>query len=81
MKVIYFVLFLWAIFALLDPDPNCESGSGDPMESASNPDLDPPHSTKNSFVVRSSVPASIEPSTSFMDLKPVGSRTWSGHEA
>jgi hypothetical protein len=27
MKIITFYLFLWAIFALLDPDPDCESGS------------------------------------------------------
>jgi hypothetical protein len=34
---------LWVIIALLDPDPNSESGSGstDPIESGSNPDLDP----------------------------------------
>ncbi len=39
-----FFLCLWVIFALLDPDPDCESGFGygsrDPIESGSNPDLD-----------------------------------------
>jgi hypothetical protein len=29
---------LWVIFALLDPDPDSESGSTDPIESGSNPD-------------------------------------------
>jgi hypothetical protein len=42
MKFINFFLYLWVIFALLDPDPDCESGSGyaskDPIESGSNPD-------------------------------------------
>jgi hypothetical protein len=32
MKIMYFFLFLWVIFALLDPDPDpqfeCGSGSG-----------------------------------------------------
>jgi hypothetical protein len=32
-------LLLWAIFALLDPDP--DSGSTDPIESRSNPDPQP----------------------------------------
>jgi len=33
-------LNLWSVFQLLDPDPDCESGSGsrDPVESGSNPD-------------------------------------------
>ncbi len=30
MKFINFLLFLWVIFALLDPDPYFESGSMDP---------------------------------------------------
>jgi hypothetical protein len=38
-------LLLWVIFALLDPDldPDSEYGSGstDPVEYGSNPDLDP----------------------------------------
>jgi hypothetical protein len=36
------ILFLWVIFALLDPDPDSEYGSGstDPVESGSNPDPD-----------------------------------------
>jgi hypothetical protein len=40
MKFLNFFLFLWIIFALLDSDPDCESGSGsrDPTESGSNPD-------------------------------------------
>ncbi len=42
-----FFLLLWVIFALLDPDPysNYGSGSGSngPMEYGSNPDLDPKH--------------------------------------
>jgi hypothetical protein len=29
---------LWDIFALLDPDPDFESGSADLIESGSNPD-------------------------------------------
>jgi hypothetical protein len=37
LKFINFFLFLWVIFALLDPDPDCESGPGygsrDPTES------------------------------------------------
>ncbi len=41
MKVLHFFLLLWVIFALLDPDPNSESGSTDPIESGSNPDPDP----------------------------------------
>jgi hypothetical protein len=32
-------LLLWLIFALLDPDPDSESGS--PIESGSNPDPEP----------------------------------------
>ncbi len=31
-------LLLWVIFGLLDPDPDSESGSADPIESGSNPD-------------------------------------------
>ncbi len=27
MKILYFFLFLWVIFALLDPDPQFEYGS------------------------------------------------------
>jgi hypothetical protein len=40
MKFINFFLFLWAIFALLDPDPDCEYriGSRESRESGSNPD-------------------------------------------
>jgi hypothetical protein len=38
-----FFLVLWVIFALLDPSPDCGSGSGDPIESGSNPDPDPQH--------------------------------------
>jgi hypothetical protein len=40
---INFVLCLWVIFALLDPDSDCESGFGsrDPTETGSNPDPDP----------------------------------------
>ncbi len=36
-------LLLWVIFALLDPVPDSESGSGstDPIESGFNPDLQP----------------------------------------
>ncbi len=43
MKFINFFLFLVVIFALQDPDPDCESGSGysDPIESGSSPDTDP----------------------------------------
>jgi hypothetical protein len=39
MKFINCFLFFWVIFALLDPDPDCEFGSGyrDPIESGSNP--------------------------------------------
>jgi hypothetical protein len=33
-----FFLLLWVIFALLDPDPDSESGSTDLIESGSNPD-------------------------------------------
>ncbi len=38
-----FVLFLWVIFALLDPDPDSEYGSGstDLIEFGSNPDPKP----------------------------------------
>jgi hypothetical protein len=39
MKLIDFFLSIWVIFALLDSDPDCESGSGygswDPIESGS----------------------------------------------
>jgi hypothetical protein len=42
-----FFLFLWVIFALLDPDPDSESRSryrrSDLIESGSNPDPDPKH--------------------------------------
>jgi hypothetical protein len=41
MKFLDFFLFLWVIFALLDPDPDSESGSTDLIESV--PDLDPKH--------------------------------------
>ncbi len=38
-----YCLLLWVIFALLDPDPDFEYGSGstDPIEYGSNPDPDP----------------------------------------
>jgi hypothetical protein len=35
------LLLLWVIFALLDLDPDPDSGSTDPIESGSNPDTDP----------------------------------------
>jgi hypothetical protein len=35
MKFLYFFLLLWVIFALLDLDPDSESGSTDPIESGS----------------------------------------------
>jgi hypothetical protein len=35
------ILLLCVIFALLDPDPDFESGSTDPIESGSNPVSDP----------------------------------------
>jgi hypothetical protein len=45
MKVINFLLCLWVIFALLDPDPianpDTDTGNRDPIESGSNPDSDP----------------------------------------
>ncbi len=43
MKFLNFIIFLWVIFALLDPDPDSEYGSGssDLIESGSNPDPDP----------------------------------------
>ncbi len=43
MKFINLFLFLWVIFALLDPDVDSESGSGfmDPI--GSDPDTDPQH--------------------------------------
>jgi hypothetical protein len=39
----YFFLIWWGIFALLDPDPDSENGSGstDLIESGSNPDPKP----------------------------------------
>jgi hypothetical protein len=40
MKFYNFFLLLWVIFALLDPDPDSESGTTDPIESGSNPDPD-----------------------------------------
>jgi hypothetical protein len=46
MKFINFFLRLWVIFALLEPDPDCESGSGygsrDPIESGSYSDPNDP---------------------------------------
>jgi hypothetical protein len=42
MKFINYFIFFWLIFALLDPHPDCKSGSGygsrDPIESGSDPD-------------------------------------------
>jgi hypothetical protein len=38
MKFLDFFLLLWVLFALLDPDPDSESGSTDLIESGSNPD-------------------------------------------
>jgi hypothetical protein len=37
MNLIDFLLILWVIFSLLEPDPDCESGSGfrDPIENGS----------------------------------------------
>jgi hypothetical protein len=32
MKILYFFLFLWVIFVLLDPDPQFECGSGSGSE-------------------------------------------------
>jgi hypothetical protein len=34
-ELLIFFLLLWVIFALLDPDPDSESGSTDPIESGS----------------------------------------------
>jgi hypothetical protein len=43
MNFSIFFLLLWVIFALVDPDPDSEYGSGftDPIESGSNPDPQP----------------------------------------
>ncbi len=41
MNFYKFFLLLWVIFALLDPDPDSQSGSTDPIESGSNPAPDP----------------------------------------
>jgi hypothetical protein len=38
MKFINFLLFLWVIFSLLDPDHESGSGSRDPVEFVSIPD-------------------------------------------
>jgi hypothetical protein len=47
MKFLYFFLLLWVIFALLDQNPDPESGSTDLVEKGSNPGLrirsDPEH--------------------------------------
>jgi hypothetical protein len=43
MKFLNFVLFLWVILALLDPDSEYGSGSTDLTESGSNMDPDPKH--------------------------------------
>ncbi len=45
IKFVNFFLCLWVIFALLNPDPDCEfeSESRDPIKSGSNPDPDPQH--------------------------------------
>ncbi len=62
MKFLIFVLLLWVIFALLDPDPDSEYGSGSGsthlIESGLNPDPKPSlslhmnakHTTKHSTV-------------------------------
>jgi hypothetical protein len=51
MKLINFFLFLWDIFALLDPDPDCASGYGsrDLFKSGSNSDPDPQHWKKTTY--------------------------------
>jgi len=41
MKLISFSLFLCATLALLDSEPDCESGFRDPIESGSDPDPQP----------------------------------------
>jgi hypothetical protein len=41
MNFYKFFPLLWVIFALLDPDPDSESGSTDPIVSGSNPDPQP----------------------------------------
>ncbi len=43
MKFLNFLLHLWVIFALMDPDPDSEYGSGSTVliESGSNTDPDP----------------------------------------
>jgi hypothetical protein len=43
MRFINLFLCLWVIFALLDPDPDCESGFGYGSRDPSNPDPDPLH--------------------------------------
>jgi hypothetical protein len=45
MKFLNFFLFLWVIFALLDPDLDSKSGYGstDLIESRYNPDTDQKH--------------------------------------
>jgi hypothetical protein len=51
MKFLNFFLFLWVIFALLDTDPDSESGyvSTDLIDSGSNPDSDPKQGTAEIF--------------------------------
>ncbi len=53
-----YCLLLWVIFALLDPDPDSEYGSGstDPIEYGSNPDPDPQPCYK-------SLPSGVQQST------------------
>jgi hypothetical protein len=41
LKFINCFLFFCVILALLDPDPDCVSGSRDPIEFGSNPDSNP----------------------------------------
>ncbi len=51
MKFFNFFLFFWVIFAVLDPDPDLDSGSGstDLIEIGPNPDLDQKHSLSGSL--------------------------------
>ncbi len=55
----FFLSILWVIFTLLDPDPDldCEAGSRSrgPIESESNPDLDPQHWLRQCFIYTCSI--------------------------
>ncbi len=72
---------MWINFAFLDPNPDPQSGSRDPIESGSNPDPDPKHCQKGSDPDYLSGLESTGPGPKYIiltskDLYPTSVKVW-----